>query len=145
MNLPEAISEDMMVSRFTQGLPTRLHLSPLGVQGIFDEAVSRVTLIATEYKLDRESNREVTEERSSSVVGLCAASQGTQLDEKPKERICYYCRKPKHISRWCPDRLVNRARKRKEAEKDERKKGKEQGRLAQEKAGAHKKIKVSRS
>ncbi len=51
MNLPEAISEDMMVSRFTQGLPTRLRLSALGVQGAFDEVVSRVTLIAAEYKL----------------------------------------------------------------------------------------------
>ncbi len=55
MNLPEAISEDMMVSRFTQRLPTRLRLSALGVQGAFDEVVSRVTLIAAEYKFDRES------------------------------------------------------------------------------------------
>ncbi len=60
MNLPEAISEDMMVCRFTQGLPTRLRLSALGVQGTFDEVVRRVSLIAAEYKFDREIICEVT-------------------------------------------------------------------------------------
>ncbi len=48
MNLPEAISKDIMASRSTQGLPTRLPLSAFYVQRAFDEVVSRVTLIAAE-------------------------------------------------------------------------------------------------
>eukprot|EP00171_Calliarthron_tuberculosum_P007504 IDg7504t1 len=36
------------------GLPNRLRLAALSVQGSFDEVVSRVSLISTEFKIDRE-------------------------------------------------------------------------------------------
>ncbi len=53
-NLPDNLSDDMMVDTFMKGLPAYLKVRALSVQGSFDEIVSRVTLISNEMKVQRQ-------------------------------------------------------------------------------------------
>ena len=147
MNLPEDISDDMMINMFTQGLPNRLRIQALAVQGSFDEVVSRTALIASETGLGKESMRPITEGSkggNSSKYGNSSKSSGvneskqycppSQQESKgghnqvgnyrPRqgafEIICYYCRKPGHIIRDCRERIVNERRLReRQAQQDQ--------------------------
>ncbi len=53
MNLAETISDDLMVTIFIQGTPNRPRLTA------FDEIVSRVSLIVSEFKRERDNDAEV--------------------------------------------------------------------------------------
>eukprot|EP00171_Calliarthron_tuberculosum_P021211 IDg21211t1 len=128
LNLPEEISSDMLVSRFVQGLPNRLRLAALSVQGSFDEVVSRVSLISAEFRMEREVFKEISELPAPTTTE--APHRLIGVIDRPRERVCYFCRKSGHISRYCPERL-EREKKRSEM------KGKDLGQPAKENAGAH--------
>lgn len=136
MNLPDEISDDMMTNMFIQGLPNKLRMTSLTVQGSFDEVVSRISLIANEMGREREAVRAVAEypgkdekptKPGSSARGLAPITSPSITDRRdptsgvprplnPLDLVCFYCKEKGHIIRYCEKRL-EAEKKRLEAER----------------------------
>ena len=108
LSLPENVSEEMLTHRFIEGLPLRVRSQALAVQGSFDEIVGRVALIAESAGPAVERVRNVREtaaldaSQSASPPGQQKRSNGAAAG-RWKERICYRCRRPGHIARFCSE------------------------------------------
>ena len=108
LNLPERMSKDMLTNLFVQGLPNKLKLMALTVQGSYDEVVSRTALIHYQMKL-REAIRPIGEEKDKKT------SMEKARDEWMRNRTCFYCHEKGHVILHCPKRIASEKRKAEQA------------------------------
>lgn len=126
-NLPEEITDEMMLGQFVQGLPPALKKSAISIVGGYDEVVSRIGMIASMSKMDREGIGRF-EERGGQGIGQGSGRPGQsggtssgagglrttpppvqQGEERYKDYTCYHCGVKGHISRWCPAKKSQQA------------------------------------
>jgi Zinc knuckle/Retrotransposon gag protein len=116
--MPEKISDDALVHRFIEGIPSRLRVQALLVHGNFDEVVAKTSLVAKASTIQKSSShsdpvfavQEPEKKFGTSTTGGSGTRNGgnqIQVNHSYRDRVCFTCQELGHISRNCPKKNRN--------------------------------------
>ena len=110
--LPDAVSDERLLDRFTQSPSGRLRDHALAVQGTFDEVASRVAMMGPKRAVSGRESRFRSErvavltggnamEHDKSPQGLSPALSPSATEGRFATATCYYCGIKGHLARSC--------------------------------------------
>jgi hypothetical protein len=110
---PEKISDDALVHRFIESLPSRLRVQALLVYGNFDEVVGKTAFVAKASATQKSSSQsdpvlfaqepeKTTPTSTSGGPATRISYNHTQGNRPYRDRVCFSCQELGHIDRNCP-------------------------------------------